>query len=410
MRFPLLLVASLLAGAAELSIGDLDRPPHNYHLRQPQDPFTRMQAEFVAGKIPLDRSSEKAFVLSLLRALAIPASSQMLVFSTTSLQLSHISPENPRALYFNEDLYLGYVPGGRIEIVSFDPELGGIFYIFDIPKGDQPLAFERSDRCMNCHARSETGDVPGLVVKSVIPGPGGGSLTAYRLGQSGHSISLDQRFGGWHVTGVGDFTNHLGNLTGRLADGKLTRIPNPPGGRYATARYPVATSDLLPQLLHEHQVGFVNRAVVATYLLRQFNFENPDRLTDAQATTLQAQIQEIVRYLLFANEAALPAGGVAGDADYKADFLRHRRIAADGRSLKDFDLEQRLFRYRCSYMIYSAIFQGMPVALKERIYRRLGDALDAKASNPDFAYLSTGERSTIRAILKATLTDLPQGW
>ena len=114
----------------------------------------------------------------------------MLVFSTTSLQLSLISPANPRALYFNEDLYLGYVPGGRIEIVSLDPELGGIFYIFDIPKESSSLRIERSERCMNCHAAADTGFVPGLVIKSVVPGPAGGSLTAYRLEQIGHAVPL----------------------------------------------------------------------------------------------------------------------------------------------------------------------------------------------------------------------------
>lgn len=129
-----------------------------------------------SGELKLDRSGEKAFLLSLLRQLEVPVSSQMLVFSTTSLQLRFISPENPRALYFNEDIYVGYIPGGRLEIVSIDPELGGIFYIFDIPRGDAPAKVERSQRCMNCHAGEDTGFVPGLVVKSVAPGLTGAAL------------------------------------------------------------------------------------------------------------------------------------------------------------------------------------------------------------------------------------------
>ena len=112
-----------------------------------------------------------------------------------------ISPSNPRALYFNEDIYVGYIPRGRIEIVSLDPELGGIFYIADIPTETRPFRAERSERCMNCHVSDDTRYVPGLVIRSVIPGPGGGSLTAYRRAESGHSIPFDQRFGGWHVTG-----------------------------------------------------------------------------------------------------------------------------------------------------------------------------------------------------------------
>lgn len=396
--------------AAETVIQDIDDPPHNYRQRTPQDAFTRMQEDFISGKIPLDRSGEKPFVLSLLRALEIPASSQMLVFSTTSLQLSLISPANPRALYFNEDLYLAYVPGGRLEIVSMDPELGGIFYIFDIPKGDRPLSFERSGRCMNCHAREDTGQVPGLVLKSVIPGPGGGSLTAYRIGQSGHGIPLDQRFGGWHVTGAGDFTNHLGNLTGILAEGKLTRIPNAPAARFNFSRYLTDGSDLLPQLLLEHQTGFVNRVLVATYLTRQLDHENAEGLTSLQDAELEAQAQAIVRYVLFADEVPLPAGGVEGDATFKADFLRTRRPNAVDLSLKDFDLRTRLFRHRCSYMIYSAVFKGLPAAMKQRVYRRLGEAIKPDATTGEFAYLPVAERKAIHGILKATLTDLPAGW
>jgi len=395
---------------AQSSYHDIDEPPHQYRQRRPQDRFSKLMADFESGKILLDRQSEKAFLLSLLKVLEIPATSQMLVFSTTSLQLSLISPLNPRALYFNEDIYLGYVPGGRIEIVALDPELGGIFYIFDIPRGERPLSFERSDRCMNCHADDNTGHVPGLVIKSVVPGPSGGSLTAYRLGQTGHGVPFDQRFGGWHVTGSHGITNHWGNLTGRLAAGILTRIPNLPGEKFGFDRYPVATSDILPQLLHEHQAGFVNRVVEASYRARTAIHLSGGKLNPAQVTELDGQADIITRYLLFADEAALPPGGVEGDAAYKADFLRSRREAAGGLSLKDFDLRARLFKHRCSYMIYSPVFVGLPREMKQRIYQRLGRALALEHPDHDYAYLPQAERKAIRAILRGTLKDLPEGW
>ncbi len=347
---------------------DIDEPPHNYRQRAPKDRFTHLKDAFESGRIALDRSSEKAFVLSVLEALGIPATSQMLVFSTTSLQLSLISPANPRALYFNEDVYLGYVPGGRIEIVSLDPELGSIFYIFDIPKDTKPLRIERSERCMNCHASEDTGHVPGLVIKSVMPGPSGGSLTAYRQAQSGHGIPFEQRFGGWHVTGRHGITNHSGNLTGRFVDGEIVRVSNATGARFNWEKYPVATSDILPQLLHEHQAGFVNRVVEASYRARTALHASGGKLSDLQARELDAQAEVIARYLLFVDEAPLPPGGVEGDAAYKADFLRTRRMTAEGVSLKDFDLRTRLFTHPAS------------------------------------------EKRAIRAILRATLTDLPGGW
>ena len=395
---------------AERELRDIDQPPHEYAKRTPRDPFSRIMGGLASGEIALDRTDEKRFLTSLLSVLGVPASSQMLVFSTTSLQLSLISPANPRALYFNDEVYVGYIPGGRIEIVSVDPEWGGIFYIFDIPREGRPLQFERSDRCMNCHARDDTGQVPGLVVKSVIPGTGGGSLTAYRIGQSGHTIPLEQRFGGWHVTGADSFTNHHGNVTGTQSEGKLTKIPNPPGVRFRWDRYLVPRSDLLPQLVHEHQVGFANRVAHAAYLTREILTESAGQLSAAQAAEMDEAARNLTRYLLFADEAPLPAGGVAGDADFKADFLRHRRTAPDGESLKDFDLTTRLFRHRCSYLIYAPSFAQLPAVLKQRVYQHLGRVLRGDEISPDFAYLPVAERQSIRTILKATLTDLPAGW
>ena len=399
----------VLAGAASAStqpsFQDIDEPPHNYRQRIPQDRFTRLKAALESGEIALDRGNEKAFVVSLLKALDVPVTSQMLVFSTTSLQLSLISPSNPRALYFNEDIYVGYVPRGRIEIVSLDPELGGIYYLCDIPNETRPFRAERSERCMNCHASEDTRYVPGIVIKSVIPGPGGGSLDAYRNGETGHSIPFDQRFGGWHVTGRHGITNHRGNVTGRLSAGNLTTISNVPGARFSFEKYLVATSDILPQLLHEHQAGFVNRVVEASYRARTALHASKGQLTPSQAAELDEQARIVTRYLLFADEVPLPAGGVEGDAAYKADFLRSRRATSDGTSLKDLDLQTRLFKYRCSYMIYSPVFNGLPSVMKERIYRRLTAALTSTNPDKEYDYLPRAEKETIRRILTATLTD-----
>ncbi|MEI6536873.1 MAG: hypothetical protein WCN98_16120, partial [Verrucomicrobiaceae bacterium] len=161
-------------------IKDFAAPPHNYWQHPPQDRFSKLYKKIQDGSVKLDGSSANACLTSLLRALEVPLSSQLLVFSVTSLQSSLISPSNPRALYFNDDTYVGYVPGGRIEIASFDPELGGIFYIFDVPRGSQPPVADRSQRCFNCHAGSFSHHVPGLFVESVIPGDNGGPLDAYR--------------------------------------------------------------------------------------------------------------------------------------------------------------------------------------------------------------------------------------
>jgi len=402
--------AAAISGFAETSFYEIDQPPHNYWKRPLQDRFTKIKEDLEVGRVTLDSSNEKAYLAGLLQALDMPASSQMLVFSTTSLQLRLISPSNPRALYFNEDIYLGFIPGGRIEIVSLDPEIGGIFYIFDIPRESRPLRIERSDRCMNCHAASETQYLPGLLIKSVIPGPRGGTLEGFRQDQTGHGIPFEQRFGGWYVTGRHSITNHWGNLVGRLSPAGLATNYVEPGERFDFSRYPAPTSDILPHLVHEHQAGFVNRALEASYRARSYWHETEGKLDSKQAKELDKQARTLTRYLLFADEAPLPAGGLEGDSAFKADFTRNRRVAANGASLKDFDLGTRLFKHRCSYMIYSAVFQGLPAPMKARIYQELAEALNVDKPKADYAYLETAEKKVIRGILKETLNDLPRDW
>jgi hypothetical protein len=407
MIFRLLALNAALTGAAVADY-DLEDARHDYWKRPLTDRFTKLKAELEAGRVQLDGAGEKECLLSLLKALNIPVSSQMLIFSTTSLQLSLISPRNPRALYFNEDVYVGFIPGGKFEIVSLDPQAGGVFYIFPVPRNGEAVRIERSTRCMNCHSREDTGYVPGLVVKSVVPGPTGGSLQAFRQGLSGHAIPYADRFGGWYLTGKHGITEHWGNLIGRFQEGKLLKQSIEPGRYFDFGRYPVATSDVLPQLIHEHQVGFANRVIEAAYFTRQtVDAKAP---TAEQSKALDTKAKELVRYLLFADEPALPTGGIEGDAAFKTDFLANRRAIPAGASLKDLELKTRLFRYRCSYMIYSSVFQGLPDLMKQRVYRGLRDALDPQRAGREFAYLTAVEKQAIKTILKATLPGLPPGW
>lgn len=410
---PLLLLAldagpaNVRGETARLPFDDLSRPEHDYWNREPQDPFTKIKDDLEAGRLPLDHSSEKAYLESLLAALNIPASSQMLVYSTTSLQLGLISPRNPRALYFNEDIYLGYVPGGKIEIISIDPEIGAVFYIFDIPKaGERPVA-ERSRRCMNCHSDEDTRDVPGIAIKSVIPGPRGGSLDSFRRGESGHGIPLSDRFGGWHLTGAGGDWEHWGNLEGRFTPEGIVTTPIPPGERFDWSLFPVPTSDVLAHLLHEHQAGFVNRVVELHYWLRTALAEGGGRFRETERAEMEERTEDLVRYLLFADEAPLPSSGVPGDSALKEAFLADRRASAAGDSLKDFDLGTRIFRNRCSYMVYTPLFQALPEGFRRRVYARMAQALAASPADRAFAHLAPDEKTRLRTILAETLPGWP---
>jgi hypothetical protein len=398
----LLLAAPLLAQSGATPVGDFGESPHNYWT-EPDDPFGKFRERVESGQIKLDASGgEKEFIASLLKELDVPASSQLWVFSGTSLQSGRISPRNPRAVYFNEEIYVGYVPGGQMEIASLDPDRGAVFYIFDIPRNGEAIRFQRSDRCMNCHAGDAQFKVPGLAVESVIPGPNTGSLDAFRRGLSGHTIPLEKRFGGWVVTGAPSSLSHKGNMIGDLNAGKMRLSDVKPGENFDPGRYPVPTSDILAHLVFEHQVGFTNRVTHARYLTRAALAAGKGRLRTEDLKMLEAQADELARYIMFADEAPLPREGITGDSAFKTDFLRNKKAGPGGASLKDFDLRTRLFKHRCSYMLYSRVFTTLQPEFKKLVYARLSAAVGDNASR-DFSYIPVPEKLAIRGIVGATL-------
>ena len=381
---------------------DFEAAPHAYFETEPRDRFQRTLARLAASPGALDRSGELAFVRSLLAALDVPESSQLLVFSNTSLQLGLIHPSNPRALYFSDDVYVGWVPGGKIEVAAVDPDLGAVFYLMPIPQDGEAPRPERSRRCMNCHANEDTLHVPGLSIRSVAPAPSGGSLDAFRTGLSGHGIPLSQRLGGWHVTGDGDGSMHLGNRMGRLHGGEVEWTPLEPGKRFPWGRYPVSTSDLLAHLLHEHQAGAVNRMVRAQYLAREAG-ANP---SVEQAARLDSEARELARYLLFADEAPVPPGLDRGDARFREDFRRGARVV-EGRSLRDLELRTRLLQHRCSYMIHTAQFDGLLPVIRDRVVSWMAKAVGPGVAPEGFRHLGDEERAVLRTILSREVRGFP---
>lgn len=395
-------------GIAAEQLLDFKAEPHNYFQRKPKDRFAQLQEKMARGEVKLDTSSDKAFLQSLLVALKVPVSSQMLVFSATSLQDDKIHPTNPRALYFNEDTYVGLVPGARAEVIGIDPEIGAVFYIFDKVNPGSPPVASRSDKCMNCHAGNATHRVPGLVAESVMPGANGASLESYRHEEFGHQIPLAQRFGGWHLTGGHHLENPHANMFGQMNGGKLTTRTIQPGELYDPGIHLLPTSDILPQLVHEHQIGFTNKALHLQYVVRSMLHDTKGRPGTKENAVLEELIHQLARYILFADEAELPKAGIEGDPAYIRDFQLTRRPSTAGLSLRDFDLKQHLFKNRCSYMIDTPIWEGLPAFVKQRVYARIWSALTE--SGKEFAYLAPSERQNIRLILKETRRDLPGFW
>jgi hypothetical protein len=377
--------------------------PHRYYLSTPQDAFycwTNRNSASGGVVRAASQVDEKDRLLELLKALNIPVSSQLLVYSATSLQSGIINPANPRALYFNEESYVGFVPGGRMEVASIDPQLGPVFYLLNTDAGSRMSAV-RSERCMNCHASRTSWHLPGLVAESVIPTKTGASLDGFRREKVGHAIPLKERLGGWHVTGAHADGQHLGNLMGEAYEGSYTCIANPAGMRFNWNRYPARTSDLFAHLIHEHQLGFHNLVTLALYRTRDALLSGGGMVRDEDRPALEEVALNLVRYLLFQGEALLPSGGLTADTEFVRDFLGRRVAAPSGASLRDLELKQRIFQYRCSYMIYTPGFQSLQPVMKEIVLRSLQKALSDHAPE-EFDYLPASEKRAILYILCET--------
>lgn len=386
--------------------------PHRYLEHQPDDRFARLKKGIESGGVKLDTTDDKAFLSSILKALDVPISSQLLVFSASSLQSEIINPRNPRALYFNEDVYVGYVPGGKVEIIAMDPEMGAMFYIFDRlrPQGPVP-PITRSDKCFNCHAGNATKRVPGLIAESLLPMLSGASLETYRRDEQGHQIPLEKRFGGWHLTGQHHLKDTLANTMGRTSSSRgFEKIKIEPGRMSDLSLHLRPTSDILPHLVHEHQIGFENRVFHAAYVMRQLMSDGRGSLPLAAKPQVEELAEQLAQYILFADEAKLPREGIEGDPDFIREFQRNKKPIKAGPSLKDFDLKTRIFKYRASYMLYTDSWQKLPLALKERVYFKMAEGLREQNANPAYAYLPADEKRAIRTIIKETVPDLPSWW
>lgn len=376
--------AVVLASLAGAYGAEFSEEPHRYWERKPADRFARLMEAVEAGTARLDGASDRALLSSLLRELEIDESTQLMVFSATSLQSGIVNPRNPRALYFNEDTYVGYIPGGRFEVASFDAETGMNFYISDRARvsGGAP-DFTRSTRCMNCHADAQSRHLPGLVISSVGVTWDGSTQETYRYEEIGHHVPLRERFGGWHLTGGHGLGETHANKVGNLIPGGFKAEPNPPGRYFRLENYPRGSSDILPHLVMEHAAGFTNRVIEVIYRHR----EKPD---DVAAQGKAAD--ELARYLMFAGEAALPSGGIEGDADFVRDF-RKRREGSAAAALREFDLRKRLFRAGVSYLIDSVVYRAIPGPVRAGVEERLREAAGGKSRWDDVTLTDAGKKA-----------------
>jgi hypothetical protein len=374
------------------------------------DPIAALQQRLDAGQERLVYEPGHGYLRSVLDKLRVPISSQTLVFSKTSFQYRRIAPDHPRALYFNDDVYVGQVHDGKVlEFISFDPRQGAIFYILDEQQADRPT-FQRAELdCTQCHVAAATRGVPGVLVRSVFPNPTGTQAAFAPSFITGHQSPLRERFGGWYVTGSHGRARHMGNAV-VLDKERPEAIDREAGAnvldlssRLDTSRYLSPHSDIVAQLVQAHQTQLHN-------LITQTNYQTRLALhSGAPAEQYERPAEELVRYLLFADEAPLddPVRGTSGFAE---EFAARGPRDPKGRSLRDFDLRTRLFTYPCSYLIYSEAFDAIPDPARSYVYRRLLDVLTGRDTSGAFARLSAADRQAVLEILIATKPGLPADW
>jgi hypothetical protein len=385
----------------------LDHPAIQY--AQPaSDPVAVLDRKLGANQVKLEYIAGGGYLASLLKQLDINVDSQALVFSKTSIQASRISPASPRAIYINDDVTVGYVQHGEVlELAALDPTRGVYMYSLDAAKSDRPR-FGRRDDCLRCHQGAQTLGVPGLMVSSVHPDNGdrerhGGAFV------TDHTTPIAERWGGWYVTGSTGSQTHFGNNpslmdpvhpgpAARETSHNLTSLAE----FFDTSKYLAPTSDLVALMTLEHQARMTNLLVRIGWDARIALYEDK-----WDAPKMDAEIEELVAYMVFANEAPLKAP-VTGVSTFSRSFPMRGPRDARGRSLRDFDLKTRLFRYPLSYMIYSAAFGALPDRARNQIYHRLNDVLSGKDQSPKFAKLSMQDRAAALAILQDTKPDFPR--
>ena len=364
------------------------------------------------GTIQLRFDGRSGFLQSALDALDIATDSQVLVFSRTSLQAKRINQANPRALFFNDRVALGWVRDGEvIEVAAHDAKQGIVFYELDQKPAEPgtPPQFRRDFKCLGCHMAGDTLGVPGLLNFSTTTPPGGGFAKSVMMD---HRMPLEARYGGWFVTGSTGTATHHGNEATAFA-GSPPRDLRSVEGLFDPDGYRAMSSDIAANLVLSHQVHMMNLLTRIAWEARAADpvlhppFVAAPGEEERIGQMMSAIAVEFVDYLLFVDEPALPAP-VRGNSGFAERFSGLGPRDKKGRSLHQLDLSKRLLKYPCSYLIYSEAFDSLPAASKDPIYRRMWTILSGAERAPRYRdALPLESRRAIVEILRDTKPDLP---
>jgi hypothetical protein len=400
-------------GRASLGLVPAPPPPGpvlRYDAEYPTIPYLRApRGDAVAalierverGEAKLDYRAPRGYLDALLAALDIDPASQILVYSQTSLQSDLIGPRTPRAIYFNDDVYVAFVQNAPIEIAALDPSLGPVFYLLDQSAATRPRFSAELGRCLSCHDSYSLsgGGVPRFIVGSGYTGTMGQLVSHEGWILITDRTPLKSRWGGWYVTGRHGDQVHLGNMVIKSLDDfdrlEELRAGNRDalGGLFDVTPYLTDKSDIVALLVFQHQSDVQNLITRLAYDAR-----TP---ADNQAELVAETVERLLRAMLFVDAVEYTAP-ISGDEGFVEQFARRAARDSQGRSLRDLDLTRRLFRYPLSFVIHSPAFDALPDAAQRVFYRRLNEVLDGTDTSEDFAHLTTEERTAILDILRAT--------
>ena len=366
------------------------------------DPVARLNRRLVDGEVTLKPVTGRGYLDAVLRVLQVPVSSQLLVYSKTAVNQRLVTPKTPRAIYFNDTVSVAWVPRtAELELSAVDPVKGAMFYVLKQPEasGGGAPRFHRRRSCLACHIGRTTLSVPGGIVRSFLVESTGKPLEGYSRVTG--TTPINNRWGGWYVTGRLGSSIHMGNLVNRDENrrhrhdasfrGSLSRLDT----LVDLKAYLSPHSDVVAHLVFDHQLHGQN-------LITRVSYEHRlGRRSDAE--------DRLLRYLLLAEEPRWDEE-IAGTSGFAKWFQQQGPRAGDGRSLRQLDLSGRLFRFRLSPLVYSSQLAVMPDPPRQRLGRRFRAVLEGRPAGGLEKLLNDRQRDDLRDILEATREDLPTGW
>ncbi len=406
--------APIDAQRAGAFMGSSNDPAIRYSTAPLNNAVVEVNKQLQDRAVQLTFEGRSGFLRSALEALQIPVDSQLLVFSRTSLQAKRINEGNPRALFFNDRVALGWVRDGDVlEVAAHDESQGMVFYTLeqraDVTTG--PPQFKRAFECLGCHVSGDTLRVPGLLMFSTTRPDQPQGFGLPRAVDQGSPLT--QRFGGWFVTGRTGSAPHMGNDVAAL-DGRVSREIASVEGLFDADGYRALSSDIVAHLVFAHQKGMTNLLTRASWEARAADPSlhppfTPTPGEDARVAVMMSGVaREVVDYLLFIDETML-TDRVRGESGFAERFSTIGPRDRKGRSLHELDLNRRLMKYPCSYLIYSPAFDALPPGAKDPIYKRMWQVLSGEERDARYrSALSLADRQAIVDILRDTKKDLPR--